>query len=162
MEKTDQDALVRVLGEKTEARIELDRVLIRGHVPERYSAIENYVVALTYIMDRLSGMPGGKALNKGLLAERGTFTRWLDVADSREASELRNGSEILDLDSPSVGEPATCEQAQSPTTSRWRQVQSELLKKHLWRAHFALMRRKYPSFPFRTESDEVEEAPGIH
>lgn len=35
-----------IIEERTAARIELDRILIRGHVPERYDAVNAYVGAL--------------------------------------------------------------------------------------------------------------------
>jgi hypothetical protein len=35
-----------IIEERTAARIELDRILIRGHVPERYDAVNAYVEAL--------------------------------------------------------------------------------------------------------------------
>ena len=42
-----------IIEERTAARIELDRVLMQGHVPERYQAVKKYVDALDKCIELL-------------------------------------------------------------------------------------------------------------
>ena len=35
-----------IVAERIDARLELDRILIRGHVPERYEAVNSYIAVL--------------------------------------------------------------------------------------------------------------------
>jgi hypothetical protein len=53
-----------IIGERTAARLELDRVLIRGHVPERYQAVRAYVDAL---VKRIVELEAWSAALRGLL-----------------------------------------------------------------------------------------------
>jgi hypothetical protein len=44
-----------ILGVRTAARLDLDRVLIRGHVPERCQAVQTYAQALDRCIAELEG-----------------------------------------------------------------------------------------------------------
>ena len=46
MLETELQQFQAIIGKRTAARLELDRVLIRGRVPERYQAVQTYVEVL--------------------------------------------------------------------------------------------------------------------
>ncbi len=74
----------QVIEERTRARIELDRVLIRGHVPERHEAIRRYVRSLDRCIEYLRTHRGDEVAEMwigSLTAEREPFEQWLKVAE---------------------------------------------------------------------------------
>jgi hypothetical protein len=97
-----------IIGERTVARLELDRVLIRGHVPERYQAVQAYVQALDRCIAELEGW--GEAVRCN--CERIEMVRVLSLAEGRNVFPLRDAY----CDCHSMAQTRCINEAERPQT----------------------------------------------